>query len=92
MTEAVPADLLLYAHPFECRPNVTLKNHVRRERLRSVLRHGREEEILVGPIEGRLPPVLQFFNDQSWKWCCPLRVVSGVCPLRIAGRPVLAYI
>jgi len=54
MTEAVPADSLCDSHQFERRPNVTFENHVRRQRLRSVLRDGRKDKVVIGPVEGGL--------------------------------------
>jgi hypothetical protein len=50
--ERVPADVLLDAELLECRRDVPPQNHVRRDRVCTVLLKGREQEVLLRTIEG----------------------------------------
>jgi hypothetical protein len=56
------SDLRGYSDPIQCRPDMPLKNHVRLNRLRSVLHNGWKEVIVIGTVETGHSPLFQIFN------------------------------
>ena len=69
MTESVQADSLGNSNPLQSRTNVTLQDHVRRQRLRPILCDGRENIVGVGPVESdRLRHSFNSSTTSSGKW------------------------
>ncbi len=64
MTERVPTDSLLHPHLGEDRTDMTLENHVRLKRLRTILLDGRKDIVRVSPVIRLRPPLLQFIQNE----------------------------